>query len=71
MAHPFAFGAFCVVAYSSGYAFVSPFFLVSTKNFFPDFFLSVQLVRTDDLHLLQFFTKPALNIHNVIYLLIV
>ena len=56
---------------NSDYAFVSPFFLVSTKNFFPDFFLSVQVVRTDDLHLLQFFTKPALKEHIDICLLFI
>jgi hypothetical protein len=52
------------------YVLVSPFFLVSAKNFVLDFFLNVQVVRTDDLHLLQFFTKPARNIHNSIYLFI-
>jgi len=65
-----ALRAFLMVA-NSDYAFVSPFFLLSTKNFFPDFFLSVQVVRTDDLHLLQFFTKPALSVHNDIYLLFI
>ena len=53
------------------YVFVSPFLLVSAKNFVLDFFLNVQVVRTDDLHLLQFFTKPALKLHIDIYLLIV
>ena len=33
------------------------------KIFLVVFFLSVQLVRIDDLHLLQFLTKPALYIH--------
>ena len=46
----------------------SPFFLLSTKYFLAVFFLNVQLVRTEDLHRLQFLTKPALNIHNLIYL---
>jgi hypothetical protein len=49
----------------------SPFFLLSVNNFFPDFFLCVQVVRTDDLHLLQFLTNPALSVHIDIYLLFV
>ena len=68
--YPFALRAFCVVAYTD-YAFVSPFFLLSANSFFPDFFLYVQVTRTDDLHLLQFLTKPALKVHNSIYLLII
>ena len=44
-----------------GYVFASPFFLLLAKVFFPLFFLKVQVVRTDDLHLLQFLTSPALN----------
>jgi len=67
---PVAFGAFGLIADVS-YVLVSPFFLLSAKIFFPVFFLNVQVVRTEDLHLLQFFTIPALNIHKVIYLLIV
>jgi len=62
MTHSAAFGAFCVVA-NVGYAFASPFFLLVTKIFLLVFFLIVQFVRTDDLHLLQFFTKPALKVH--------
>jgi len=41
------------------------------KIFLVVFFLSVQLSRTDDLHLRQFLTKPALNIHNVVYLVLI
>ena len=69
-AYPVAFRTLRVVTYIN-YVFISPFLLVFTKNFFLDFFLNVQVVRTDDLHLLQFLTKPALNMHNFIYLLIV
>jgi len=50
------------------YDFISPFFLLSVKIFLVVFFRNVQLIRTDDLHLLQFLTKPTLNIHNVICL---
>jgi len=62
-----ALGAFRFVA-DFDYDFASPFFLLSVKIFLVVFFRNVQLIRTDDLHLLQFLTKPALNIHNVIYL---
>jgi hypothetical protein len=31
----------------------------------------VQVVRTEDLHFLQFLTIPALRVHNIIYLLFV
>ncbi len=48
---------------------VAPFFLLSEKNFLVVFFLMVQFNLMDDLHLLQFLTKPALNIHIVLYLL--
>src|SRR4030042_6606986 len=64
-----ALRAFCAVA-NIYYFFVSPFFLLSTKIFFADFFLAVQVSRTDDLHLLQFFTRPALNEHIPIFLLL-
>jgi hypothetical protein len=67
MAHPAAFGTFRAIS-NSNYAFYPPFFLLSEKIFFPVFFLNVQVVRTDDLHRLQFFTKPALNEHNSFYL---
>jgi len=53
---------------SLNYAF-SPFFLLSAKTFCRTFFFNVQFVRTDDLHLRQFLTRPALNIHNAVYLL--
>jgi hypothetical protein len=46
----------------------SPFFLLSAKLFFDAFFLYTQFSRTEDLHLRQFLTKPALNIHIFIYL---
>jgi hypothetical protein len=59
------------VVAQTDYFFVSPFFLLSVKIFFPDFFLCVHVVRTDDLHLLQFLTKPALNEHINVYLLFV
>jgi hypothetical protein len=65
-----ALRAFRVVAHGD-YFLISPFFLLSVNNFFPDFFLCVQVTRTDDLHLLQFFTKPALNEHINFYLLFV
>jgi hypothetical protein len=65
-----ALWTFRVIAHLD-YVLVSPFFLLSAKVFFPAFFLSVQLTRTDDLHLLQFFTNPALKIHNPVYLLFV
>jgi len=45
------------------------FFLLSAKTFLVVFFLIVQLSRTEDLHLLQFLTNPALTIHNFVYLL--
>ena len=45
------------------YFAASPFFLLVAKTFLEVFFLKVQVVRTEDLHLLQFLTKPALNIH--------
>jgi hypothetical protein len=68
--HSATFWAFCAIA-NINYVFVSPFLLLSTKLFFPVFFFSVQLVRTDDLYRLQFFTKPALNEHNLFYLLVI
>jgi len=70
MAHLAAFWAFRMVA-NVCYFFVSPFFLLSAKIFFPDFLLIVQVVRTDDLHLLQFFTSPALKVHMPFYLLVI
>ena len=63
--HPAAFWAFRTVA-NVNYVFVSPLFLLLTKTFFPAFFRKVQVLRTDDLHLLQFFTKPTLNIHIIV-----
>ena len=65
MPHPAALWALRTVA-DTDYAFVSPFFLLLTKIFFPAFFRKVQVLRTDDLHLLQFFTKPTLNIHIIV-----
>ena len=62
-------GALRVGAYGD-YFFSSPFFLLSVNIFLPDFLRCVQVVRTDDLHLLQFLTKPALKEHIDIYLLI-
>jgi hypothetical protein len=62
MTHPAALGAFRAIP-NSNYAFLSPFFLLSAKIFFPVFFLIVQVILTDDLQRLQFFTKPALNEH--------
>jgi hypothetical protein len=59
-------GAFHVLPQDDYFLF-SPFFLLSVNIFFPDFFLCVQVMRTDDLHLLQFLTNPALNVH--IYIL--
>jgi hypothetical protein len=67
--YPVALGAFRVVAHVD-YFFVSPFFLLFANTFLPDFFLCVQVMRTDDLHLLQFLTNPALNEHIDIYLLV-
>jgi hypothetical protein len=67
--YSFALWAFRVVTYYDYFLF-SPFFLLSVNNFFPDFFLCVQVRRTDDLHLLQFFTKPALKVHIYIFLLV-
>jgi hypothetical protein len=46
-----------------GHCLFSPFFLLSTKYFLAVFFLNVQVVRMEDLHRLQFLTRPALNIH--------
>ncbi len=69
-AYPFASRARDGVAFV-GYAFDSPFFLLSAKYFLLVFFLNVQVVRTEDLHFLQFLTIPALNVHNIIYLLFV
>ena len=54
-----------------GYVLDSPFFLLSAKYFLLVFFLSVHVVRTEDLHFLQFLTIPALKVHNIIYLLFV
>lgn len=65
-AHLSTFWAFQMVAKLSYFLF-SPFFLLSTKYFLAVFFLNVQLVRTEDLQRLQFLTKPALSIHNLIY----
>ena len=45
---------------------LAPFFLLSPKNFLVVFFLMVQVILIEDVHLLQFFTKPALNIHIVV-----
>jgi len=61
--------AFRVITHVDYFLF-SPFFLLFTNNFFPDFFLAVQVSRTDDLHLRQFLTNPALKLHNIIYLCI-
>jgi hypothetical protein len=70
VANPAALWALRAVS-NSNYAFLSPFFLLSWKIFFPDFFLIVQVVLTDDLHRLQFLTSPALNEHISFYLLVV
>src|SRR4030066_2108522 len=64
-----ALRAFCAVA-KIYYFFVSPFFLLSTNIFFADFFRAVQVSRTDDLHLLQFFNRYVLNEHILIFLLL-
>ena len=66
-ASPSAARAWRGIAYLS-YAFESPFFLLTAKNFLLVFFLNVQVVRTEDLHFLQFLTIPALKVHNIIYL---
>jgi len=70
VAHLAALGAFCAVP-NGDYAFLSPGFLLFAKIFFPDFLLIVQVVRTDDLHRLQFLTIPALNEHIYFFLLVV
>ena len=62
MTHPAALGAFRAIP-NSNYAFLPPFFLLSAKIFFAVFFLTVQVILTDDLQRPQFFTKPALNEH--------
>ena len=70
MTNPVALGAFRAVS-NSNYAFLSPFFLLSAEKIFADFFLVVQVILTDDLQRLQFFTKPTCNEHNSFYLLVV
>jgi len=66
---PFASWAWRGIAYL-GYVFDSPFFLFTAKYFLLVFFFKVHVVRTDDLHFLQFLTIPALKVHNIIYLLL-
>jgi hypothetical protein len=46
---------------------VDPFFLEVMKIFLVVFFLYGQLIRIDDLHLLQFLTKPALIMHIICF----
>jgi hypothetical protein len=52
------------------YGVLFSFFLVLAKTFLVVFFLNGHVVRIDDLHLRQFLTKPALNSHNFVSLII-